>query len=89
MFHSEVGRTIARLQLTWYWVGLHADVRRIVQSCEVCQKAKSWGLQATGGRGRMYAGWTWQKVAVDLVGPMSETRAGNRWILVVMDHFTR
>ena len=46
MSHSGVGRTIARLQLTWYWVGLHANVRRIIRSCEVCQKAKS-GI--TGG----------------------------------------
>ena len=37
----------------------------------------------------MYAGWPWQKVAVDLVGLMPETWARNRWILVVMDHFTR
>ena len=89
MSHSGVGRTIARLQLTWYWVGLHADVRRIVRSCEVCQKAKAGGLQPTKGRQRMYAGRPWQKLAVDLVGPMPETRAGNRWILVITDHFTR
>ena len=37
----------------------------------------------------MYAGRPWQKVAVDLVWPMPETRAGNKWILVVMDHFSR
>ena len=37
----------------------------------------------------MYAGRPRQKVAIDLVGPMPETRAGNRWILVIMDHFTR
>ena len=36
MFHSGEFRTIARLQLTWYWVGLHADVRRLGRSCEIC-----------------------------------------------------
>ena len=36
MSHSGVGRTIAGLQLTWYWEGLHADVRRMVRSCEIC-----------------------------------------------------
>ena len=89
MSHSGVGKTINRLQLTWHWVGLHADVRRIVCSCEICQKAKSGGLRAVGGRLRMYVGRPWQKVAVDLVWPMPETRAGNKWILVVMDHFSR
>ena len=28
-------------------------------------------------------------MAVDLVGPMPETSRGNRWILVLVDHFTR
>ena len=41
-----------------------------------------------GGRIRMYAGQPWQKVAVDLVGPMPETRIKNKWILVVMNHFS-
>ena len=53
------------------------------------QKAKYGRLQVTGGRRCMYAGWPWQKVAMDLVGLMPETWAGNRWMLVVMDHFTR
>ena len=56
MSHSGVGRIIDQLQLTWYWVSLHADVRRIVQSCETYQKAKSRGLRAAGGRRHMYAG---------------------------------
>ena len=37
----------------------------------------------------MFAGRPWQKVAVDLVGPMPETPRGNKWILVLTDHFTR
>ena len=70
-------------------MGLHADVRRIVKSCEICQKAKSGGLQLTKRRQPLYARHPWQKLAVDLVGPMPETRAGNKWILVITDHYTR
>ena len=89
MSHSGVGRTIGRLQLTWYWVGLTADVRRVIRTCEVCQKAKSGGTQSVSGHQRLFAGRPWQKVAVDLVGPLPETQAKNRWILVLTDHFTR
>lgn len=38
---------------------------------------------------RLHAGRPWQRVAIDLVGPLSETERGNRWILVLSDHFTR
>ena len=84
-----MSRTLSRIQLAWYWPGMTADVRRVVRSCEVCQAAKSGGNHQPGGRQRLFVGRPWQKVAVDLVGPMPETTRGNRWILVLTDHFTR
>ena len=87
--HAGVQKTLKRVQLNWYWPGMSADVRRYVNQCEVCQKAKSGGLQPAQGRRRLFAGRPWQKLAVDLVGPLPETERGNRWILVIADHFTK
>ena len=89
MAHSGINRTLSRIQLAWYWPGMTADVRGVVRSCEVCQAAKSGGTHAPGGRQRLFAGRPWQKVAIDLVGPMPTTPRGNKWILVLTDHFTR
>ena len=89
MAHSGMNRTLSRIQLAWYWPGMTTEVRGVVRSCEVCQAAKSGGNHAPGGRQRLFVGRPWQKVAVDLVGPMPETNRGNRWILVLTDHFTR
>ena len=87
--HAGMNRTVARLQLTWYWPGMVADVRRILKTCEVCQVAKPGGNKPPGSRQRLYAGRPWQKVAIDLVGPLPRTKQGNQWILVLTDHFTR
>ena len=89
MVHSGIVRTLRRIQLTWYWPGLTAQVRRLVQTCEICQTAKHGGTKDPQSRQRLYAGRPWQKVAVDLVGPMPTTPKGNKWILVLTDHFTR
>ena len=89
MAHAGINKTVSRLLLSWYWPGLTADVRRAIKSCEVCQCAKTRGNHPAKGRQRLYAGRPWQKLAVDLVGPMPETARKNRWILVVTDHFTR
>ena len=89
MAHSGGNKTLARLQLTWYWPGMSADTRRLIRSCEICQSAKHGGTAGSVGTRRLYAGRPWQVVAVDLVGPMPETPRGNRWILVLTDHFTR
>ena len=89
MAHSGISRTLGRIQLAWYWPGMTAETRGVVRSCEVCQAAKKGGTHAPGGRQRLFAGRPWQKVAIDLVGPMPATPRGNRWILVLTDHFTR
>jgi hypothetical protein len=87
--HTGVIRTLRKLRITWYWPGMTADVRRLVGTCEVCQVAKNGGLPGVAGRRRLYAGRPWQRVAIDLVGPMPTTPRGNNWILVITDHFTR
>ena len=83
--HSGINRTLARLQLSWYWPGMTAEVRRAIKTCEVCQVTKPGGTHPAGSKQRLFAGRPWQKVAVDLAGPMPETSR----ILVLMDHFTR
>ena len=65
------------------------EVRQVIKTCEVCQAAKQGGTHTAGSRQRLFAGRPWQKVAVDLVGPMPETSRGHKWILVLTDHFTR
>ena len=87
--HSGVTKTTSRLQLTWYWAGMTTMTRKAVRSCEVCQAAKHGGTEGPQGRQRLHAGRPRQKVAVDLVGPMPKMSRGNRWILVLVDHFTQ
>ena len=87
--HSGVGRTLKRVQMSWYWPGMTSDVRRTVLSCEVCQQAKHSAGAPTSNRQRLYAGRPWQRLAIDLVGRLPQTARGNVWILVLTDHFTR
>lgn len=87
--HLGVMKTIRRLRLQWYWPGLTAWVRRLIKTCEVCQAAKNSRVTRSGDQRRLFSGRPWQKVAVDLVGPLAVTQRGSRWILVLSDHFTR
>ena len=89
MAHSGASRTTERLRLSWYWYGMVSMVRRTLSTCEVCQAAKHGKAPSTTGTRHLYSGRPWQWVAIDLVGPMPLTPRGNRWILVLSDHFTR
>lgn len=87
--HSGIERTLSRIRINWYWYGMTSQVRRAVLSCEICQMAKNSSTNKTNKKQRLYCGRPWQKVAIDLVGPMPITNRGNQWILVLTDHFTR
>ena len=64
-------------------------IKKAVRNCEIFQAAKHGGTKSPQGKQRLHAGRPWQKVAVDLIGPMPDTSRGNRWILVLVDHFTQ
>jgi transposase InsO family protein len=87
--HLGVVKTTARIQLEWFWPGMHADIRRFVTGCTRCQQSKTSATKSAGERQHLYAGRPWQVLAIDLCGPFPKTPRGNTQILVMTDHFTR
>ena len=87
--HSGINKTYQRIKLTWYWPGMVSQVRRAVNSCEICQATKHSRDIKTDYQQRLFAGRPWQVLSLDLVGPFQKTPRGNTMILVISDHFTR
>ena len=87
--HAGVMRTLRRMRLKWFWPGMTSQTRRAIRTCEVCQLGKYSRPNPHPTSQHLHSGRPWQRVAVDLVGPMPETPRGNKWILVLTDHFTR
>ena len=87
--HTGIDRTAKRVQADWFWPGITADMRRLVNACEACQAAKHRNPVPNKNRQRLLAGRPWQVLSVDLVGPLKPTPRGNTNILVLSEHFTR
>lgn len=76
--HKGETKTLARIRERFYWKGMRHEIRNYVKSCETCQKGKLvWvktkmpmGITDTTSR-------TFEKVQIDLVGPMPITESGN------------
>jgi hypothetical protein len=87
--HMGVARTKARILSQFSWPGAAEDVKRYCESCDVCQKnKKNVGGKAPLGRTEV-AGQPFQKIAIDIVGPLSQTEKKNRFILTAVDICTR
>ena len=62
---------------------------RLVQNvCVLCTK-KDTNTKATGTSTSIKLGYPIQVMAMDLLGPLSESRARNSYVLVIADYFTR
>ena len=68
---------------------MRADVRSSIRKCERCAKRKSPPRRSRAPLQQIQVGFPLERVALDIIGPLPETKDGNRWILVVGDYFTK
>jgi transposase InsO family protein len=88
--HRGVKPTVQRIKsLGFTWNSIEADVKSHVQKCADCQLAKM--SQKTKSKMQITDTPTepWQKVAIDVVGPLPTTKEGNNYLLTVQDNFSK
>ncbi|XP_064462232.1 uncharacterized protein LOC135372664 [Ornithodoros turicata] len=89
--HQGQKRTADRILAEFFWPGVQGDVQRYVRSCDVCQRTVPKGSVRKTVLGSVpMISTPFQRVAVDIVGPISPpTQQGNRYILTLVDFATR
>lgn len=88
--HCGVERTINRIMQNFFWPAMHKDVAEYCSTCSVCQKAaRKGGNDKAPLVSVPVVGTPFIKVAIDLVGPLTKSSKGNRYILVLVDYATR
>ena len=87
--HLGEDKTLNKLKERFYWPGMQRDVRNWCRTCEVCQTRKSAPKKNHAPLQTIKAGYPMQVVAVDIMGPLPESEAGNSYVLVAGDYFTK
>ncbi|VDI36625.1 Hypothetical predicted protein [Mytilus galloprovincialis] len=87
--HLGVARTLARTKSRVYWPDITRDVNLWCKMCLVCQSRKRPARKARGGLGQYAVGAPMERIGMDLLGPLPQSRQGNKYILIVSDYFTR
>ena len=87
--HLGTEKTLARLRERFYWPGHYNDVKEWCRKCAVCASRKSPAPKARAPLQSILTSRPLELVATDIVGPLPESPAGNIYILVVADYFTR
>ncbi|CAH8556952.1 unnamed protein product [Dicrocoelium dendriticum] len=89
MGHAGINKMDEAVRRRFWWPHQRRDVINYCQACEECGTFKNPRIVNRAPLQPMVAGYPNEIVGVDLIGPLPETPRGNRFILVMIDYFTK
>lgn len=87
--HAGISRTISHLSARYFWPNMTRDITSHIESCEQCQKTKRPRRAPRGLLTPFGASRPFELLSMDFLGPFDTSPRGNKYLLVVIDHFTR
>ena len=87
--HLGRDKTIQRIIRRFYWPTMFRDIATYIRNCPACQLTSKTGRAKAPMQPLPIMGEPFQRIAMDIVGPLPKTRRGNEYILVVTDYATR
>jgi transposase InsO family protein len=89
--HQGVTKTLGKIRETYHWRGMETTARKVVNACSLCDQMKMGPPGPCGSVSLrpIQTSRTHELVAVDLYQPGIETSGGNRYILTIIDHFSK
>uniref|UniRef100_A0A3B1JE64 Gypsy retrotransposon integrase-like protein 1 n=1 Tax=Astyanax mexicanus TaxID=7994 RepID=A0A3B1JE64_ASTMX len=87
--HLGFAKTLARMKCRFFWPKMRKDIKSYVLSCPVCQLTKPSQQKPAGMLVPVHANEPWEVARVDFVGQLPRTQAGNAYLLVFVDYFSK
>lgn len=88
--HIGFHKTYKKVKSFYKWENMKKDIKKFIKQCKSCQENK---LNRKKGRNPMEITSTsteaFQKVSLDIVGPLPVTENGNKYILTLQDDLTK
>jgi hypothetical protein len=94
--HEDLGhfgeqRTLTEICQRYFWNNRTEYVKAVVKTCRQCQLVKSEGSIRSGDEHLKSIPICdlFHRIALDTAGPLPKTKAGNKYILVAIDHYSK
>ncbi|XP_042870472.1 uncharacterized protein LOC122252196 [Penaeus japonicus] len=88
--HFSHRKTADKIFQKFFWPGAGADIKRYCRSCHICQKFSPKGNVRKAPLVSMpIISEPFSRVAIDLVGPLTPSSRGHKYILTLIDCATR
>ena len=88
--HVGFSSTYERITRRYWWQNVYSDTRHWVNSCVLCQSRNASRNHHRDPRNTLPPlDALWERVIVDVVGPITKTEIGNAYIVVFIDALTK
>lgn len=90
-FGGHLGRdkTLAAVKQRFLWHGMSTDVQIHIRTCRECHVSKHVNRKPKAPLQNYQAGCPGDRVHLDILGPFAESASGYRYILMIIDQFSR
>lgn len=87
--HMAFKKTLCRIASRFVWPGMYSQVSKYCNSCEQCQLTSGRKVARAPLQPLPIIEKTFERIGMDVVGPLERSSSGNRYILVICDYATR
>eukprot|EP00922_Rhytidocystis_sp_ex-Travisia-forbesii_P072861 GHVS01108628.1.p1 GENE.GHVS01108628.1~~GHVS01108628.1.p1 ORF type:complete len:437 (+),score=7.59 GHVS01108628.1:852-2162(+) len=87
--HSGVSRTLSVLRTRFAWPHMRKTVQAVVATCVACQRMRMTMRQLGSPMLPLPRDGPWHTIGMDIFGPLPTASNGARFVLVMIDHFTK
>ncbi|KAL0149347.1 hypothetical protein M9458_055385 [Cirrhinus mrigala] len=87
--HLGAQNTAQRIRDRFHWPGLEAEVKRFCQACPMCQRTSPRKPPPSPLIPLPIIGVPFERIGMDIVGPLPRSGRGHEHILVIVDYATR
>ncbi|KII68168.1 Retrovirus-related Pol polyprotein [Thelohanellus kitauei] len=92
--HDDMGqlgqaKTLSHVVERFYWPSMRRDINKGCLSFESCSRRYNPQKYTKENMIKQLSKFCWERVAIDITGPLYTTETGNCYILVIQDYFSK
>ena len=85
--HFGEEATYNRIKSRFYWKNMKEDIKSYVKACDTCQRRGN--TKIPGPLYPIKVGQPFDRIGIDIVGPLPKTDQNNRYIVTAIDYLTK
>src|SRR6266542_6396815 len=85
--HNGIEKIFQQVQERYYWPKMYEDIKGYIQTYDACQQRGN--PKANNILHLIELKASFQRIEIDIIGLLTITKKGNRYIVTAMDYFTK